>query len=65
MCCGHDQRLLFDIQSLQNQLRSVKFLFAPRVCNKAAYLVTSFVLRFESEVLFNTLVSDVNVSVQI
>lgn len=35
--------LLWDIQQLKQQLRSVEFLFTPRACNGTAHQVASFV----------------------
>ncbi|RXH79835.1 hypothetical protein DVH24_040982 [Malus domestica] len=39
--------IIFDVQCLKQQLRSVEFIFTPRVCNKATHLVASFVAREE------------------
>ena len=80
MLHGHTQPeavldgILWDISVLKQQFQTIEFLYAPRACNKAAHLVASYVARmggshswdgFEPEWLFNTLTSDVNISIRI
>ncbi|RXH72059.1 hypothetical protein DVH24_025560 [Malus domestica] len=62
--------ILFYVQWLKQQLRSIEVIFAHPVCNKTAHPVASFVTRewgfhnwdgLEPESLFNILASDVNI----
>ncbi|KAB2606773.1 hypothetical protein D8674_006490 [Pyrus ussuriensis x Pyrus communis] len=54
--------ILWDISILKQQFEAIEFLYAPRACNEAAHMVTSYD-GFEPKWLFNTLVSDVNISI--
>ncbi|KAM1112703.1 hypothetical protein ACFX13_046382 [Malus domestica] len=64
--------ILWDISILKQQFEAIEFLYAPRACNEAAHMVASYAMRmagshswdgFEPEWLFNTLISDVNISI--
>ncbi|KAB2600033.1 ribonuclease H protein [Pyrus ussuriensis x Pyrus communis] len=66
--------IIWDIHHIKHQLSSIEFLFTPHACNGAAHQVTSYVMRvggfhmcdcFEPEWLFNSLASDVNISIRI
>ncbi|XP_070664555.1 uncharacterized protein [Malus domestica] len=66
--------ILWDINLLQQQVVSLTISYTPRACNEAAHLVAAYVTRmggayswddFEPEWLFNTLASDVNISIRI
>ncbi|KAB2626693.1 hypothetical protein D8674_020311 [Pyrus ussuriensis x Pyrus communis] len=66
--------ILWDISLLKQQFDVIEFLYAPRAYNEAAHLVVSYVTRvggshswdgFEPKWLFNTLASDVNISIRI
>ncbi|RXH83854.1 hypothetical protein DVH24_013099 [Malus domestica] len=66
--------IMWDIQQLKPQLSSVEFLFTSRACNGAVHLMASYVTRvggyhtwdcFEPEWLFNSLASNVNISIRI
>ena len=66
--------IAWDMNYIRQQLSSVAFLFTPRACNWIAHQVTShakrvegchMLVRFEAERLFNTLASDINISVHL
>ncbi|KAM1993517.1 hypothetical protein ACFX16_009840 [Malus domestica] len=66
--------ILWDITTIKQHLCSIKFLYTPRACNEVVHLVASYVTHvgsvhswdeLEPEWLFNTLASDVNISIRI
>ncbi|KAB2622357.1 ribonuclease H protein [Pyrus ussuriensis x Pyrus communis] len=68
------EAILWDINSIKQQFCSIEFIYTPRAYNEAAHLVASYVTCvvgvhswdvFEPEWLFNTLASDVNISISI
>ncbi|XP_050133196.1 uncharacterized protein LOC126609285 [Malus sylvestris] len=68
------EAILWDINLIQQQLCYIEVSYTPRACNEAVHLVASYVTRvggahswdeFEPEWLFNTLASDVNISIRI
>ncbi|CAL9013929.1 unnamed protein product [Prunus brigantina] len=66
--------IIFDIKRLVAQCQHCVFLFTPRLCNKAAHKVAAFVFRVGGihtwddlwpEWIFDTLASDVNLSIRL
>ncbi|XP_050142311.1 uncharacterized protein LOC126618317 [Malus sylvestris] len=65
---------LVDIWNLMQSFQSVKFIFTPRQCNRAAHMVAAYVLKHGGsygwdelgpQFLFNILAEDANVSIRI
>ncbi|XP_068340299.1 uncharacterized protein [Pyrus communis] len=61
--------ILWDVNHIKQQFYSVQFLYAPRACNEASYVMrmgdSHLWDGLEPERLFNTLATDVNISIRI